>query len=270
MFRRSAPEDTNYDMRGFTPLTIKPDFRPGDLVIYFRNNGVYGDLQWLAWTRVISISTRIETDGSVTPEITAASADGLHAYNKIIVYRLDDSGTIVDVTNGRFVFMSELRLRHGTMRPGHYWTDRDYMRDVRRKGQHALNDKCAASADLRNIRVPVDDPSVTIQDTDLSDVMACVQRQHYLKIRASQNLFPSPRHSPFFQSQPLTPPQHRSSKDDFVRTPPSSPKVCCAVTVCYRLSGRIPIVSPYYNVNSIFTASSVLSSHQSRAAALPT
>ena len=122
--------------------------------------------------------------------------------------------------------MSELHLRHGAMRPGHYWTDQDYMRDVRHKGQHALNEKCAASAELRNVRVPIDDPSVTIQDTVLRDVMARVQRQHYLKIRAGQNLFPSPRHSPFFQSQPSTPPQHRSSTNVVVRTQASSPKVC--------------------------------------------
>ena len=268
VFRRAAPEDTNYEMRGFTSPTNKPDFRPGDLVIYFRNNGVFGDLQWLAWTRVISISSTIDTSGSVSPQITATSADGLQAYNKIVVYRLDDSGTIVDVTNGLFVFMSELHLRHGAMRPGHYWTDGDYMRDVRRKGQHALNDKCAASSELRNVQVPIDDPSVTIQDTVLRDVMARVQRQHYLKIRDSRRLFPSPRHSPFFQPQPSTPLQRWSSTDVVVRTQPSSPKVCL-------LSLLIP--AEWQNTQRLvltkstpFHCFSVLPSHHSRAAVLPT
>ena len=255
-------------MRGFTPPTNKPDFRPGDLAIYFRNNGVFGDLQWHAWTRVISISSTIDTNGSVSPQITATSADGLQAYNKIVVYRLDDSGTIVDVTNGLFVFMSELHLRHGAMRPGHYWTDRDYMRDVHRKGQHALNDKCAVSVELRNVRVPIDDPSVTIQDTVLRDVMACVQRQHYLKIRDSQRLFPSPRHSPFFQSQPLTPLQHRSSTDVVVQTQPSSPKVCLLsllIPAEWQNTQRLLITK-----STPFHCFSVLTSHHSRAAVLPT
>ena len=225
MFRRAAPEDTNFEMRGFTPLTTKPDLCPGDLAIYFRNNGVFGDLQWLAWTRVISITSTIESDGSISPQVTATSADGLHAYNQIVVYRLNDSGTIVDVTDGIFVFMRALRLRHGAMRPGHYWTDQDYMRDVVRKGQQALNDKCAASADLRNVRVPLDDPSVTIQDTVLRDVMGRVQRHHYLKLRDARKMFPSPHRSPFFQSQLSTPPQHQPPTDVVVPKQESTPKV---------------------------------------------
>ena len=62
------------------------------------------------------------------PNIGATSADGVHYRNRVAVYRLDPSGTFVDVTNGLFMQMANMTIHYGEMRPGCYFTDRDATR----------------------------------------------------------------------------------------------------------------------------------------------
>ena len=205
---RSAPEDTSQETRGVVPPPTSPDLRVGDCVCYFAQNSVFGDTTFLRWARIYSIE---ETDSE--PDVKATSVDGVHYQNRVAVYRLDHSGTFVDVTNGLFMFMSNMTLHYGTMRPGCYFTDCNATRNKIRNYQISVNDSLAASTNFKEESVPVLDPSVTIQDTVLRDVMDRVTAQHVSNLKASYALLPSSPSSPFYSPPKPSSPDPLSDAD---------------------------------------------------------
>ena len=67
--------------------------------------------------------------------------------------------------------MANMTIHYGEMRPGCYFTDRDATRAKIRNYQISVNGSLAASTNFNHESVPVLDPSVTIQDPVLRDVM---------------------------------------------------------------------------------------------------
>ena len=172
------------------------DLRPGDLIVSFRNPFVAGDYSHLEWSRLVAVNAWITPDGDLDAVLTTTSAFGLDMSNLVDVYRHDTNGRIVDVTFGKFCQVENMSVYRGHMLKGTYYDDGERMRDIQSKHQRATNRKLMFISSLKNVQVPVTNPSSTILEPNLKKVMDLIISQHQFNAASRQSQPTSPITTP--------------------------------------------------------------------------
>ena len=155
-----------------------PHLYPGDLVVFFKSPGVAGDTRFIHWARIVRIHAWHSEDGELEVNMLTTSVDSIVASHSVAIYRHDDDGRINDVTNGCFHTIRLILPHNGEMPRSTYYSDGDRMNDIMRDGQLKHNRRRGSPSQLP---VPVNNPSITVQDPNLQLVMDNVKRAHIEK-----------------------------------------------------------------------------------------
>ena len=180
-----------------TPTPQTPcELRPGDLIVSFRNPHVAGDYSHLEWSRLVAVNAWITSDDDLDAVLNTTSAFGLDISNLVDVYCHDTNGRIVDVTFRKFCQVENMSVYRGHMLTGTYYDDGERMRDIKSKHQRAMNKKLMSISSLKNVQVPVTNPSSTILEPNLKKVMDLIISQHQFNAASKQSQPTSPITTP--------------------------------------------------------------------------
>ena len=89
-----------------------------------------------------------------------------------------------------------MSVYRGHMLTGTYYDDGKRMRDIQSKHQRATNKKLMSISSLKNVQVPVTNPSSTILEPNLKKVMDLIISQHQFNAASKQSQPTSPITTP--------------------------------------------------------------------------
>lgn len=179
-------DDEDYDNR--MPIEV----RPGDIILFF-DGGHHGRLENLTYSQIVSIKTFVNKFGDSDADIGLSThAIGFNInHNKVVVYRLDSSGVIQDVTHTRFMSMKDLTLIDGTIDAGTYVTDVDRFMTILNSKQQSYNERLVETGEIRSVEHGVDlrlnttkvNSALAADEVALSSMMKTVIAQIKLRQR---------------------------------------------------------------------------------------